>query len=168
MRRDLSEATSPHGPGESRVLRSRPGDDPGEAAPRSNQPTRHGRGVTVAAGRRPGPSREFLQFARRHGYDRDELIRIIKSIPSALGAAFEPAVLVDLPVVGASTMTARVMPIPAKRLSDPRTAPAPLWQAVQPGFPRNAAQPAQRGPVWHPRTVGTLRAATARPAAASP
>jgi GntR family transcriptional regulator len=46
---------------------------------------RRGRGVTVAGSARQGAvlahAREFLQFARRHGYDRDELIRIINSIP---------------------------------------------------------------------------------------
>jgi GntR family transcriptional regulator len=46
---------------------------------------RRGRGVTVAGSARQGAvlarAREFLQFARSHGYDRDELIRIIKSIP---------------------------------------------------------------------------------------
>ncbi|MGA2829874.1 MAG: GntR family transcriptional regulator [Streptosporangiaceae bacterium] len=46
---------------------------------------RRGRGVTVAGSARQGAvlvrAREFVQFARRHGYDRDELIRIIKSIP---------------------------------------------------------------------------------------
>lgn len=46
---------------------------------------RRGRGVTVAGSARQGAvlarAREFVQFARRHGYDRDELIRIINSIP---------------------------------------------------------------------------------------
>jgi GntR family transcriptional regulator len=46
---------------------------------------RRGRGVTVAGSAGQGAvlarAREFLQFARRHGYDRDELIRIINSIP---------------------------------------------------------------------------------------
>jgi GntR family transcriptional regulator len=45
---------------------------------------RRGRGVTVAGSARQGAvlarARELVQYARRHGYDRDELIRIIETI----------------------------------------------------------------------------------------
>jgi GntR family transcriptional regulator len=45
---------------------------------------RRGRGVTVAGSARQGAvlarARELVQYARRHGYDRDELIQIIESI----------------------------------------------------------------------------------------
>jgi GntR family transcriptional regulator len=46
---------------------------------------RRGRGVTVAGSAEQGAvvarARDLLDFARRHGYGRDELIRIIGSIP---------------------------------------------------------------------------------------
>ncbi len=45
---------------------------------------RRGRGVTVTGSARRGAvlarARELVQFARRHGYDRDELIRLIQTI----------------------------------------------------------------------------------------
>ena len=46
---------------------------------------RRGRGVTVTGSARRGAvlarARELVQYARRHGYDRDELIRLIQTIP---------------------------------------------------------------------------------------
>jgi GntR family transcriptional regulator len=45
---------------------------------------RRGRGVTVAGSARQGAvlvkAREPVRYARRHGYERDELIRIIETI----------------------------------------------------------------------------------------
>jgi GntR family transcriptional regulator len=45
---------------------------------------RRGRGVTVTGSARRGAvlarARELVQYARRHGYDRDELIRLIQTI----------------------------------------------------------------------------------------
>jgi len=45
---------------------------------------RRGRGVTVSAGPQRGAvvarARELVEFARRHGYRADELIRIIKDV----------------------------------------------------------------------------------------
>jgi GntR family transcriptional regulator len=45
---------------------------------------RRGRGVTVTGSARRGAvlarARDLVQFARRHGYDRDELIRLIQTI----------------------------------------------------------------------------------------
>jgi GntR family transcriptional regulator len=45
---------------------------------------RRGRGVTVAGSARQGAvlarARELVRYARRHGYDRDELVRIIQTI----------------------------------------------------------------------------------------
>lgn len=46
---------------------------------------RRGRGVTVAGTPESGAviakTRELVEFARRHGYRRDELIRLIESLP---------------------------------------------------------------------------------------
>ena len=45
---------------------------------------RRGRGVTVTGSARRGAvlarARELVQYARRHGYDRDELISLIQTI----------------------------------------------------------------------------------------
>ena len=50
---------------------------------------RRGRGVTVVGPARRSAvlarARELVQFARHHGYGRDELIRMIEDIASAAG-----------------------------------------------------------------------------------
>jgi GntR family transcriptional regulator len=50
---------------------------------------RRGRGVTVIAPARRSAvlarARELVQFARRHGYGRDELIHMIEDIPETAG-----------------------------------------------------------------------------------
>jgi DNA-binding transcriptional regulator YhcF (GntR family) len=47
---------------------------------------RRGRGVTVAGTPQQGAvvarARELVRFARRHGYPRDELVRLIESLPA--------------------------------------------------------------------------------------
>jgi GntR family transcriptional regulator len=47
---------------------------------------RRGRGVTVAGTAQKGAvlvkAKELIRFARRHGYARDELVRMIESLPA--------------------------------------------------------------------------------------